>query len=343
VPGVRLCSEQPIAIEVGIARDESLAQIARRLGRPTSTVSREVRAAAGRDCYRASLAEKASRRRSCRPKALKLVGCRRLAAIVEVRLEQRWSPAQIAHRLRVDHPDDETLRLSHETIYRSLYLQGRGGLRKELISALRTGRARRRPRTPGEKAKRANVLGPIVPISERPPEAADRAVPGHWEGDLLMGAFNRSAVVTLVERTSRFTLLGDLPDGHDAQAVYECLIQLTMDLPDVLRRSLTWDQGREIANGQQLRIDAPIEVYICDPHAPWQRPTNENTNGLIRQYLPKGTDLHRVTRAHLADIAATGTGAGYWILGADGIVRNYGDATSVGTTPVSNSPVAIAR
>ena len=194
--------------------------------------------------------------------------------------------------------------MSHETIYASLYLQGKGGLKRELISALRSGRLRRRPRRRGEKARRENVLGDITPISARPPEAADRAFPGHWEGDLIMGAFNRSALVTVVERRSRFLLLGDLPEGHDAQGVYECLIELTADLPDALRRSLTWDQGREMAKWPKPQADADIEVFFCDPHSPWQRPSNEHMNGLLRQYFRKGTDLNQVTVDQVRFVAA---------------------------------------
>ena len=196
------------------------------------------------------------------------------------------------------------MRVSAESIYCSLYLQGKGGLKRELVRALRTGRLKRRPRKRGENAKRANVLGDITPISSRPPEAADRAFPGHWEGDLIMGAFNRSALVTVVERRSRFLLLGDLPAGHDAQAVYECLIELTADLPDALRRSLTWDQGREMAEWEKLQADADIDVFFCDPHSPWQRPSNEHMNGLLRQYFPKGTDLNMISLEHVRFVAA---------------------------------------
>ncbi len=231
------------------------------------------------------------------------LACPRLAAVVTAGLEQRWSPAEVAARLPIDHPDEPELRVSHETIYASLYLQGKGGLKKELVSALRSGRLRRRPRRRGENAKRRNVLGDITPISARPPEAADRAVPGHWEGDLIMGAFNRSAIVTVVERRSRFLLLGDLPEGHDAQSVYECLLELCGDLPEVARRSLTWDQGREMASWPQLQLDADIDVFFCDPHSPWQRPSNEHMNGLLRQYFPKGTDLNKVSYDHLKAVA----------------------------------------
>jgi len=297
-------AEEREAIGLAIAREESLAEVARRLGRPTSTVSREVHRNGGRCGYRASRAQRASDERARRPKTRKLVVNARLAQVVSAGLAQRWSPAEVAARLPVDHPDDPELRVSHETIYAALYLQGRGGLKKELIAALRSGRLRRRPRRRGENAKRRNVLGDIAPISARPPEAADRAVPGHWEGDLIMGAFNRSAIVTVVERRSRFLLLGDLPEGHDAQAVYECLLEVCGDLPDLVRRSLTWDQGREMAQWPKLQLDADIEVFFCDPHSPWQRPSNEHMNGLLRQYFPKGTDLNKVSYAHLQAVAA---------------------------------------
>jgi IS30 family transposase len=296
--------EEREAIGLGLARGEPLAEIARRLGRPTSTVSREVVAGGGSDAYRATCAERESRRRRCRPKTRKLLACPGLAVRVSEGLEQRWSPGQIATRLRREFPDDAEMRVSHETIYASLYCQGRGGLRRELISALRTGRTRRRPRSRAEEAKRRNVLGPIVPISERPAEVADRAVPGHWEGDLIMGAFNRSAILTLVERSTRYTLLGDLPEGHGAEAVYACLMELIPTLPANLARSLTWDQGREMAMHADFTVDSGVQVYFCDPHSPWQRPTNENTNGLLRQYFPKGTDLNKVTKDHLDSVAA---------------------------------------
>ena len=299
-----MCVEEREAIGLGLARGESFAEIARRLGRPTSTVSREVAAGGGRGAYRALAAERCARQQRRRPKERKLVRLGALAARVSEGLEQRWSPGQIAARLAREFPDDPEMRVSHETIYTSLYCQGRGGLRKELISALRTGRARRRPRSRAEQAKRANVLGGIVLISERPAEAADRAVPGHWEGDLIMGAFNRSAIVTLVERSTRYTLLGDLPDGHGAHEVYACLMELMPTLPANLARSLTWDQGREMAEWQAFKVDSGIDVYFCDPHSPWQRPTNENTNGLLRQYFPKGTDLNRVSKDHLDAVAA---------------------------------------
>jgi IS30 family transposase len=295
MPGTRLGVEERQAIEVALGREELFVTIALRLSRPTSTVSREVNANGGRSEYRAMPAQRASAARGLRHKLRKLMANVVLAAEVAEGLAKRWSPAEVAARLIVDHPDEPEMRVSHETIYTSLYLQGKGGLKKELIAALRSGRLRRRPRRRGEKAKRGNVLGLMTPISARPPEAADRSFPGHWEGDLIMGAFNRSALVTVVERRSRFLLLGDLPEGHDAQCVYECLIELTADLPDALRRSLTWDQGREMANWARLQADADIDVFFCDPHSPWQRPSNEHMNGLLRQYFPKGTDLNRVS------------------------------------------------
>ncbi len=295
--------EERESIALGVAREESFAEIARRMARPTSTVAREVGRCGGRAEYSGRAAQRLACGRAKRPKVAKLVADPALAAVVAEGLVKRWSPAEIAARLAVDHPDDEAMRVSHETIYTSLYLQGRGGLKKELISALRSGRLRRRPRQRGENARRGNVLGDIEPISARPPEAADRAIPGHWEGDLIMGAFNRSAIVTVVERRSRFLLLGELPDGHGAQEVYECLRELCADLPDIARRSLTWDQGREMAEWVQLEVDADIEVYFCDPNSPWQRPSNEHMNGLLRQYFPKGTDLNNVSRKQLQAVA----------------------------------------
>ena len=328
MPGVRLGAEERQAIEVALARDEPYATMARRLHRPTSTVSREVNGNGGRDGYRAMAAQRASDARARRPKVRKLVANVVLAAVVAEGLVKRWSPAEVAARLLLDHPDDPEMRVSHETIYTSLYLQGKGGLKRELIAALRSGRLRRRPRRPGEKAKRANVLGPITPISARPPEAADRAFPGHWEGDLIMGAFNRSALVTVVERRSRFLLLGDLPEGHDAQAVYECLIELTADLPDALRRSLTWDQGREMANWAQLQADADIDVFFCDPHSPWQRPSNEHMNGLLRQYFPKGTDLNNVSLQQVRFVAAEMNGRPRKVLGWRTPAEVYADVVA---------------
>lgn len=304
MPGVRLGVEERESIVLGLARQESFAQIGRRLGRPTSTVSREVKRNGGRDRYGAISAQRRARWACKRPRTRKFWRCRALASRVSEGLERRWSPRQIAIRLRREFPHDPDARVSHETIYKALYCQGRGGLRKELISALRSGRAQRMSRSRLEQARRDHRLGDMVPISERPAEVADRAVPGHWEGDLLMGAFNRSAIVTLVERTTRYTLLGHLPRGHGADEVYVCLMKLIRTLPDNLARSLTWDQGSEMASHKRFTIRSGVQVYFCDPHSPWQRPTNENTNGLLRQYFPKGTDLNEITPEHLDTVAA---------------------------------------
>jgi IS30 family transposase len=231
-----------------------------------------------------------------------------------------WSPEQIARRLRLDFPDDETMRISHEAIYQALYVQGRGALRRELTACLRTGRALRVPRA-RSRGRGKSCIAPEILISQRPAEAADRAVPGHWEGDLILG-LGSSAIGTLVERTTRFTILLHLPPmaghgcgvrtkngpalaGHGAEAVRDAITRAITTLPEQLRRSLTWDQGAEMAQHAQLRIEAGVAVYFCDPHSPWQRGTNENTNGLLRQYFPKGTDLSRWTAEEIDAVATT--------------------------------------
>jgi IS30 family transposase len=236
------------------------------------------------------------------------------------RWAKSWSPEQIANRLRVDFPDDESMRISHEAIYQALYVQGRGALRRELAACLRTGRALRVPRA-RTRGRGRKFISPEVMISERPAEVEDRAVPGHWEGDLIIG-LNSSAIGTLVERTTRFTMLlhlprleghGDLPRvkngpalaGHGAEAVRDAIAASIATLPDQLRRSLTWDQGAEMAQHVQLRMDTGLAIYFCDPHSPWQRGTNENTNGLLRQYFPKGTDLSKHRDDDLGAVAAT--------------------------------------
>jgi len=233
------------------------------------------------------------------------------------RWARSWSPEQISNRLRLDFPDDESMRVSHEAIYQSLYVQGRGALRRELTACLGTGRALRVPRARSRRGK--HFVSDEILISERPAEAADRGVPGHWEGDLILGLAS-SAIGTLVERTTRFTMLLHLPPmsaqgprvkngpavaGHGAEAVRDAIATAITTLPEQLRRSLTWDQGSEMAQHAQLRIDAGLQVYFCDPHSPWQRGTNENTNGLLRQYFPKGTDLSRHSAADLAAVAST--------------------------------------
>jgi transposase, IS30 family len=338
------------------AQHVGVREIARRIGRAPSTVSRELRRNAatrgGQLEYRASVAQWKAERAARRPKTAKLVTNDRLRDYVHDRLAGQirrpdgtpvpgpattawkgrnkprradrrwataWSPEQIAHRLPVDFPDDESMRISHEAIYQALYVQGRGALKRELVACLRTGRALRVPaaRTRGRGKK---FVTPEVMISARPAEAADRAVPGHWEGDLILG-LGSSAIGTLVERTTRFTMLLHLPRmdghgqgervkngpalaGHGAEAVREAIAATITTLPEQLRRSLTWDQGAELAQHVQLRIDSGLAIYFCDPHSPWQRGTNENTNGLLRQYFPKGTDLSRHTGYDLDAVAA---------------------------------------
>jgi transposase, IS30 family len=286
-------------ITLGLHAGEPFAVIARRLGKAVSTVSREVAANGGRDGYRAWRAHQRAREQARRPKRPKLA-CRRLAAQVTCWLSEWWSPVQISRRLRIDYPGDPMMWVSHETIYQALYVQGRGELRRELARCLRTGRAKRRPRGRGENTGQVRDM---VMISERPAEAEDRAVPGHWEGDLIIGGNLKSAVGTLVERTSRFVLLLHLPGGREAHQVEQAMRQAIRTLPAELARSITWDQGKEMAYHADFTIATGIPVYFCDPHKPWQRGSNENTNGLLRQYLPKGTDLSAHTAADLARIA----------------------------------------
>ena len=329
-------------------------EIARQLGRSPSTISRELRRNAatrsGRFEYRATTAQWHADLRARRPKSAKLAVNLELRGYVQERLSgtvqrpdgiavdgpqvswigrrhgrrtdrrwaRSWSPEQISNRLRLDFPDDESMRVSHEAIYQSLYVQGRGALRRELTACLRTGRALRVPRA-RVRGRGKNFVTDEVMISERPAEAADRAVPGHWEGDLILG-LGSSAIGTLVERSSRFTMLLHLPPmdgrggprvkngppltGRGAEAVRDALADAITLLPEQLRRSLTWDQGAEMAQHAQLRIDTGLPVYFCDPQSPWQRGTNENTNGLLRQYFPRGTDLARHSAEDLAAVAA---------------------------------------
>ena len=344
--------------EIAILRAQGagVRDIARRLRRAPSTVSRELRRTAatrsGGLAYRASTAQWHSARRAKRPKIAKLAANDRLRSYVQDRLAgtvmaedgtpvpgpnvgswsgrrhgrrqdrhwaTSWSPQQIAHRLRIEYPDDDSMRVSHEAIYQALYIQGRGALRRELTACLRTGRALRAPRA-RRRGRGKECVGPDIMISERPAEAEDRAVPGHWEGDLIIG-LGSSAIGTLVERTTRFTMLLHLPRmaergrlrvknglalaGHGAEAVRDAITSTITALPDQLRRSLTWDQGAEMAQHAQLRIDTGLHVFFCDPRSPWQRGTNENTNGLLRQYFPKGTDLNRHSASDVAAVAAT--------------------------------------
>ena len=286
----------------GLVAGESLRQIAERLGRFTSTLSREVERNGGRTAYRACHAETSAVRRARRPKPAKLALHSRLRREVERRLLERWSPQQIAARLVCDYPDDPTMRVSHETIYRTLFVQARGALRKELTACLRTQRTQRRSHKRTEHSGTGR-LRDMVRISERPSEAEDRAIPGYWEGDLLMGKGGKSAIGTLVERSSRYVMLVPLPDGRTAPHVRAALTRQLTRLPAELRRTLTWDQGKEMAEHVRFSVDTKIDVYFCDPHSPWQRGSNENTNGLLRQYFPKNADLSLYTRAELASVA----------------------------------------
>jgi IS30 family transposase len=341
--------------EIALLRAQKLGvrEIARRIGRSPSTISRELRRNAGTRSgsltYRASTAQWHADRRAQRPKPAKLAANPELRRYVQDRLSgavarpdgravagpavrwigrrhgprkdrrwgKSWSPEQISNRLRLDFPDDESMRVSHEAIYQSLYVQGRGALRRELTACLRTGRALRVPRARTRRGK--GFISEQVMISQRPAEAEDRAVPGHWEGDLIIG-LGSSAIGTLVERTTRFTMLLHLPPitdqgsrvkngpalaGHGAEAVRDAITATITTLPGQLRRSLTWDQGVEMAQHAQVRIQTGLPVYFCDPHSPWQRGSNENTNGLLRQYFPKGTDLARHSAEDLAAVAAT--------------------------------------
>lgn len=337
------------------ARSCGVREIARRLGRSPSTISRELRRNAatrgGNLEYRATTAQWHADRRARRPKVAKLAANDALRQYVQDRLggviaapdgtavpgpdvrwigrrhgrrqDRRWatswSPEQIANRIRVDFPHDESMRISHEAIYQALYVQGRGALRRELVACLRTGRALRVP-TARTRGRGKKFVSPEIMISERPAEAEDRAVPGHWEGDLILG-LGSSAIGTLVERTTRFTILLHLPRleghgqprtkngpalaGHGAEAVRDAIASSITTLPEQLRRSLTWDQGAEMAQHAQLRIDTGLAIYFCDPQSPWQRGTNENTNGLLRQYFPKGTDLAKHSHSDLVAVAAT--------------------------------------
>jgi IS30 family transposase len=278
--------------EIALARagGESMRSIARRLGRSPSTVSRELARNADRaGGYRATTAHARAYVRASRPKPAKLAVNGRLRRQVEEDLRRRYSPEQIVGRLRRQFPDDLEMRVSAETIYQSLYVQSRGALRRDLTRCLRTGRALRRPRR--RPNQRRNQIPDMINIAERPAEADDRAVPGHWEGDLILGKNNLSAIGTLVERTTGYTMLVHLPDGYKAEQVRDALTEKIKTIPEILRASLTWDQGIEMRDWQQVSVAADIDVYFCDPHSPWQRATNENTNGLLRQYFPKGTDL----------------------------------------------------
>lgn len=286
----------------GLVAGDSLRSIAGRLGKAPSSISREVARNGRRRHYRAWHAEEAAVQRARRPKASKLATNGPLRREVERKLEANWSPQQISRRLVADYPADLDMRVSHETIYRSLFVQARGALRKELAQCLRTGRAQRRPHMRTERCG-SGRLQDMVLISERPAEVDDRAVPGHWEGDLIIGKGARSAIGTLVERSSRFVMLLHLPNGRTARDVRLALSRKIAKLPEELRRTLTWDRGKEMAEHVRFTTDTQMEVFFCDPHSPWQRGSNENTNGLLRQYFPKNTDLSLHSAAHLNAVA----------------------------------------
>ncbi|WP_374209557.1 IS30 family transposase [Microbacterium sp. HD4P20] len=289
-------------ISVGIASGQSIRAIARRIGRAPSTISRELARNSLKGRYRASSAQIAAHHRASRPKRAKLATNLRLRVRVEQDLAQRRSPEQIAGRLRREFPDDPEMRVSAETIYQSLYVQSRGALKQELTRCLRTGRALRHPSR--KAGQRKNRIPNMVNIVQRPAEIEDRAVPGHWEGDLIIGARNQSAIGTLVERSSNYTMLVPLADGYKPEQVAPALARKIQQLPQQLRGTLAWDQGPEMRDWEQVRIDTGIEVFFCDPHSPWQRGINENTNGLLRQYFPKGTPLAGFDEAHLDAVAA---------------------------------------
>ena len=297
---LRLSIAEREEISRGLRGGESLRRIATGIGRAPSTVSREVARSGGRRRYRAHLAEELAYRRARRERPAKLARNARLRRRVERFLERRWSPQQIAWQLRQDHPHEPEMWVSHETIYQSLFVQGRGALRAELYRCLRSGRARRRP---AGRVRPDGRIADMVLLSERPAEVEDRAVPGHWEGDLIIGKGTRSAIGTLVERQTRFLILVALPHGRTAEAVRTALAERILTLPDQLRRSLTWDRGKEMAEHLRFTVETGVAVYFCDPHSPWQRGSNENTNGLVRQYFPKGTDLSVHSQAHLDTVA----------------------------------------
>jgi IS30 family transposase len=303
-PSRYLTEDERIYIADRLREDAGIREIAAELGRAPSTVSREVRRNAHPEsgAYRPHAAQRRAEGRRPRPKPSKIGTCPQLRDYIAARLGRKWSPEQICHALRKDFPGQPEMHVAHETIYQALYVQGRGELRRELARALRTGRARRVPRRrPG--ARQPRFAAPMVMISDRPAEAEDRAVPGHWEGDLIIGKDSGSAIGTLVERSTRYTMLVHLPGDHTAETVCDALAATVSTLPSHLARSLTWDQGAEMAAHGTFTIATGIPVYFCDPHSPWQRGSNENTNGLLRQYFPKGTSLAGHTQDDLDAVA----------------------------------------
>ena len=300
--GIPLCAEERETISRELCKDTSMRQIGRLLGRHHSTIADEISRNGGRKHYRACAAQERYESLKVRPKERKLATSSRLHDAVNEGLEQQWSPEQISARLVEEYPDDPEMRVSHETIYQTLYLQAKGELRTELKLALRQGRARRVPRSRAILSR--GKIPDMVNISERPAEAADRAVPGFWEGDLIIGKGGKSQIATLVERTSRFVMLVRIPYDRTAERVAALLAKKMETLPEFLRNSVTWDQGKEMARHAEFTVRTGLLVYFCDPHSPWQRGTNENTNGLLRQYFPKGTDLSLHTQEELDRVAA---------------------------------------
>ncbi len=296
---LRLSLSEREEISVGLEAGESMRSIARRLKRAPSTICREVRGQGNRQ-YRAWRGDERAEKLAARPKPRKLENSPALRKEVEEGLARNWSPQQIEKRLRIVYPDSPAMQVSHETIYQALYVQGRGTLRKELIRHLRQRRTARRHHS---RTELNGKIPNMVNISERPPEVESRALPGHWEGDLILGKGQRSAIGTLVERSTRYVMLLHLAKGKTAQHVRDALTKKIQKLPVELRRSLTWDQGRELSEHAQFSVATGVKVYFCDPHSPWQRGSNENTNGLLRQYFPKGTDLSVHGAAHLDRVA----------------------------------------
>lgn len=296
-------AEEREIISRELARDENVSMrfLGRLLGRDFSGIAKEIKRNGGRSGYRATVAQERCDALRARPKARKLETSRRLHDAVNEGLRRRWSPWQISRRLKRDHPEDLEMRVAHETIYECLYLQARGELRTQLKLELRSGRTRRVSHSRSSQVK-GGIIG-MVNISERPAEADDRAVPGFWEGDLIIGKGGKSQIATLVERTTRYTLLVRIPYDRTADRVAILLAAKMQTLPEILKNSVTWDQGKEMARHAEFTVKTGMPVYFCDPHSPWQRGTNENTNGLLRQYFPKGTDLSLHTQAEL-DIVA---------------------------------------
>lgn len=299
---LRLSPAEREEISRGLLEGASFRTLALRLGRSPSTISREVNANGGRLKYRAWRADVRAVRRMARPRAPKLADSGPLRSEVERLLTDLWSPQQISAHLKRAYPDDVGMLISHESIYQALFVQGRGSLRKELTACLRSGRASRRPQ--GRVSTHGRIQG-MVMISDRPAEAEDRAVPGHWEGDCMIGKEGKSALGTLVERKTRYLMLLHLPHGRTAAHVRDALAERITELPEALRKSLTWDQGKEMSQHAQFTVDTGVQVYFCDPHSPWQRGSNENTNGLLRQYFPHGIDFTTIDAARLQEVEAS--------------------------------------